>query len=55
MLDLLIFVTDPSHLDTLRRQLAETEALIERTTTQFKARHGQPMPDDNVWLTQRAA
>jgi hypothetical protein len=42
-------------LDTLRRQLDETNALIDRTTTQFQQRHGKPMPDDNVWLTQRNA
>ncbi|MER5753577.1 hypothetical protein [Streptomyces sp. NPDC002088] len=34
---------------------AETVALIERTTTQFQNRHGRPMPDDNIWLIQRAA
>ncbi|NGO41699.1 tyrosine-type recombinase/integrase [Streptomyces ureilyticus] len=50
-----VFVTDSSHLDTLQRQLAETEALIQRHHDQFQARHGRPMPEDNVWLVQRAA
>ena len=50
-----VFVTDTSHLDTLQRQLDETNALIDRTTEQFQQRHGKPMPDDNVWLTQRTA
>ncbi|WP_229841279.1 tyrosine-type recombinase/integrase [Streptomyces brasiliensis] len=50
-----VFVTDASHLDTLKRQLAETTALIERTTAQFQNRHGRPMPGDNVWLLQRSA
>jgi ferredoxin len=31
-----VFVTDDSHLATLHRQLAETTALIERTTAQFE-------------------
>ncbi|MGW1259214.1 tyrosine-type recombinase/integrase [Streptomyces sp. NPDC002513] len=50
-----VFVTDSSHLETLRRQLAETEALIQRQTSAFQARHGRPMPADNVWLVQRNA
>jgi hypothetical protein len=50
-----VFVTDTSHLDTLQRQLAETESLIERTTTQFEHRHGTPMPAENPWLIQRTA
>jgi integrase len=50
-----VFVTDTSHLDTLQRQLGETNALIDRTTEQFKKSHGKPIPDDNVWLVQRTA
>ncbi|GAA1653848.1 tyrosine-type recombinase/integrase [Actinoplanes couchii] len=50
-----VFVTDSSHLDTLQRQLDESEALIERQTSAFQARHGRPMPADNVWLLQRTA
>jgi hypothetical protein len=50
-----VFVTDTSHLDTLNQQLAQTTALIQRTTAQFQDRHGKPMPDDNVWLTHRIA
>jgi hypothetical protein len=50
-----VFVTDDSHLAALQRQLAQTTALIERTTAQFRDRHGHPMPDGNVWLVQREA
>jgi hypothetical protein len=49
------FATDETHRSTLERQLAETEQLIARTTAAFEQRHGQPMPDDNVWLAQRRA
>jgi hypothetical protein len=50
-----VFVTDVSHQTALERQLAETEALINRSTTAFQERHGRPMPEDNVWLLQRRA
>ena len=50
-----VFVTDASHRSTLERQLADTEQLIARSTAAFEQRHGQPMPDDNVWLAQRRA
>ncbi|MEV4360053.1 hypothetical protein ACWEPL_49695 [Nonomuraea sp. NPDC004186] len=50
-----VFVTDDSHIDSLQRQLAETNELIERTTAAFEVRHGVPMPADNVWLGQRSA
>ena len=50
-----VFVTDATHQATLRRQLADTEQLIARATADFQQRHGQPMPDDNVWLAQRRA
>ncbi|WP_331752457.1 tyrosine-type recombinase/integrase [Streptomyces sp. NBC_00829] len=50
-----VFVTDASHKPALERQLAETEALIDRATTAFQERHGRPMPEDNVWLLQRRA
>ncbi len=50
-----VFVTDETHKATLQRQLADTEQLIARTTTDFQQRHGTPMPDDNVWLAQRRA
>jgi hypothetical protein len=50
-----VFVTDGSHTAVLQRQLDETKALIERTTTQFQVRHGKSMPSDNVWLVQRTA
>lgn len=50
-----VFVTDASHQPALERQLAETEALINRSTTAFAERHGRSMPEDNVWLLQRRA
>ena len=39
----------------MQRQLDETNALIDCSTTQFQQRHGKPMPDGNVWLAQRTA
>lgn len=50
-----VFVTDATHEPTLRRQQAETEALITRTTNAFREKHGRAMPEDNVWLAQRRA
>lgn len=47
------FVTDGTHRDELHRQLAETEALIERRQTQFTSRFGSPMTGDNIWLAGR--
>gem|GEM_PF-3636021 len=37
----------------IRRQLAETEALVERRKQQYQERYGQPMSDKNVWLSER--
>ena len=50
-----MFVTDSSHIDTLKRQLDETNSLIDRQTVAFQDRHGKPMPETNVWLVQRRA
>lgn len=50
-----VFVTDESHHPALARQLAETEQLIIASTAAFHERHGQPMPEDNPWLTHRRA
>ncbi|MFD4530156.1 tyrosine-type recombinase/integrase [Streptomyces sp. NPDC058470] len=50
-----VLVTDDSHQPALERQLAETAALIDRSTTAFQERHGCAMPEDNVWLLQRRA
>ncbi|MGW1982102.1 tyrosine-type recombinase/integrase [Streptomyces collinus] len=49
------FVTDAGHRDELQHQLAQTEALIARRQTQFAARHGEPMGEDNIWLAGRLA
>ena len=50
-----VFATDETHQPELQRQLDETTELIERNTTAFEQRHGRPMPEDNVWLSQRRA
>jgi hypothetical protein len=50
-----VFVTDQSHRAALARQLSETDQLVTRSAAAFQERHGQPMPEDNVWLTQRRA
>ena len=50
-----VFVTDQTHQPSLERQLAETTALIVRSTAAFEQRHGRPMPAENVWLAQRRA
>jgi integrase len=50
-----VFVTDQTHQQELERQLADTAALIERASADFRQRHGRPMPADNVWLAQRQA
>jgi Phage integrase family len=50
-----VFVTDATHRPALQRQLAETDALIARSTAAFAQRHGRPMPADNIWLAQRRA
>jgi len=50
-----VFVTDETHNPALARQLKETDELINRSTAAFQARHGRPMPEDNVWLAQRRA
>ncbi|MGH3814254.1 MAG: tyrosine-type recombinase/integrase [Pseudonocardiaceae bacterium] len=50
-----VFVTDTSHHPALQRQLKDTEELIARSTAAFQQRHGRPMPEDNVWLSQRRA
>jgi hypothetical protein len=47
------FATDRSYLPEIRRQLAETEALVERRRRQYQERYGQPMSDKNVWLSER--
>ena len=50
-----VFVTDQTHQQALERQLASTAALIDQARTDFRQRHGRPMPEDNVWLAQRQA
>lgn len=47
------FATDRSYLPDIARQLAETEALVAARKDQHLARHGEPMAETNVWLSQR--
>lgn len=47
------FATDRSYLPEIRRQLAETEALVERRKQQYQERYNQAMSDKNVWLSER--
>jgi hypothetical protein len=49
------FATDRSHLPEIRRQLTETEQLIEHRKAQHLARYGEPMGTSNIWLEQRLA
>lgn len=44
------FVTDASHATELRRQLTETDRLVDQRKAAFLTRYGTPMDDDNVWL-----
>jgi integrase len=48
------FVTDASHAPELRRQLTETERLVEQRKSTFLAKYGTAMDEDNVWLQGRA-
>jgi integrase len=47
------FVTDASHGPELRRQLTETERLVEQRKAAFLSKYGTRMDDDNVWLQGR--
>jgi len=49
------FATDRSHLPEIRRQLTETEQLIDQRKAQHQARYGEPMSENNIWLEQRLA
>jgi integrase len=47
------YVTDASHIETLREQLTQTETLIATRKADFLAQRGEEMPEDNVWLRNR--
>jgi hypothetical protein len=47
------FATDASFLPELRTQLDRTGTLITERHEAFRARTGQQMREDNVWLTGR--
>jgi hypothetical protein len=47
------FATDATFLPELHTQMARTEQLIDGRRAAFKARTGQEIGDDNVWLAGR--
>lgn len=47
------FATDRSHLPDHIEQRERTRALITARQEQFQARFGTPMPEDNIWFTER--
>lgn len=47
------FATDSTFLPELQSQKDRTETLIEQRRAAFLARTGQPMDEDNIWLTGR--
>jgi integrase len=49
------FATDRTYLPEIRRQLTETEQLIEHRKAQHLTRYGEPVSDSNIWLEQRIA
>src|SRR5699024_701908 len=49
------FVTAASHAPELRRQLTDTERLIEQRQSAFQAKNGTRMDENNVWIQGRAA
>ena len=47
------FATDSSHLGEHQDQQRRTLRLIEVRQDAFTRRHGQPMPEENIWLRER--
>ena len=47
------FATDSSHLAEHQDQHRTTLRLIEIRQEAFTRRHGQPMPEENIWLRER--
>jgi hypothetical protein len=47
------FATDATYLPELTSQQHRTDRLIEERQNAFTARTGQPMSEDNIWLTGR--
>lgn len=47
------FATDATFLSELQTQMARTGQLIDERRAAFKARTGQEMSEDNIWLTGR--
>lgn len=49
------YATDGSHLDAHHDHLDETRRLVGQRKTEFRARNGTDMPEENVWLQGRLA
>jgi integrase len=47
------FVTDATFADSLQRQRSETAHLVQQRQDTHTARFGEPMTDDNIWLSGR--
>lgn len=47
------FATDHTHLDEHRDQHRRTLRLVEIRQGAFASRHGQTMPEENIWLRER--
>lgn len=47
------FVTDATHTPELQRQLQTTAQLVKSRQSDFTAKYGAPMGEDNVWLQGR--
>ncbi len=47
------FATDASYVPDLAQQLERTDALIEDRKHAFRARRGEEMDEDNIWLAGR--
>lgn len=47
------FATDATHLAEFHAQRDQTRKLIDLRQETVTARHGRPMPDNNVWLAAR--
>ncbi|RWA17698.1 hypothetical protein MELE44368_25400 [Mycolicibacterium elephantis DSM 44368] len=47
------FATDATHIDELVDQRTGTQSLITTRRSQYRARTGRELTDDNVWIHQR--
>ncbi|KAA9393018.1 hypothetical protein FCK90_14410 [Kocuria coralli] len=47
------FATDRTHLPEHQAQRDRLKTLISTRISQYEKRHGEPMPETNIWLTGR--